>query len=217
MISRVRVKICGIASQREADLAVRAGADLIGLAESGPGGPVRDADLAAATPPGVDSVLLSSETDPDRLADHALRCRPAAVQLRSAPRSGAVEALRAALPGVRVIRMVTVEDAGALDAAREAASGPERPDALLLETVHTARGGRTAAGRVPDWTLARRVIEASPLPVFIAGGLRPDSVGHALRAARPYGIDLRSAVRNCDGRLDAGRLGALMAAIRAAG
>jgi phosphoribosylanthranilate isomerase len=223
MPSRVRVKICCIASRREADLAVAAGADLIGLVgimPSGPG-PIPDvaiAEIAAAAPPGVASVLLTAETEPEPLAAHALRCRPSAVQIVDRPKAGAVDALRAALPGVRVIQVIHVEDDRALDQAQAAARGRERPDALLLDSgrpeAETREFGGT--GRVHDWTLSRRIVEASPLPVFLAGGLRPDNVAMALRRVRPYGLDLCTGVRS-KGKLDAGKLGAFMAAIRAAG
>jgi phosphoribosylanthranilate isomerase len=223
MASRVRVKICCIASRREAELAVAAGADLIGLAGPMPGGPppVPDetaAGIAGATPPGVTAVLLTAETAADPLVAQALRCRPAAVQLVDPPEPGAVEALRAALPGVRVIRAIRVEDDRALDEAEAAARGRERPDALLLDSARPGAGAEDAGapGRVHDWTLSRRIVEASPLPVFLAGGLRPDNVAMALRRVRPYGLDLRAGVRS-KGKLDAGKLGAFMAAIRAAG
>jgi phosphoribosylanthranilate isomerase len=55
-----------------------------------------------------------------------------------------------------------------------------------------------------------------PLPLFLAGGLRPDNVAAAIAAVRPDGLDLCSGVRR-GGRLDAQRLAGFMAAVRAAG
>ena len=49
-------------------------------------------------------------------------------------------------------------------------------------------------------------------PVFLAGGLRASNVGEAIRAVRPFGIDLCSGVRS-DGALDPVKLGAFFQAV----
>ena len=46
-----------------------------------------------------------------------------------------------------------------------------------------------------------------------AGGLHAGNVGQAIAAVRPHGLDLCSRVRT-EGRLDAAKLGAFMAAAR---
>jgi phosphoribosylanthranilate isomerase len=49
--------------------------------------------------------------------------------------------------------------------------------------------------------------------VFLAGGLRAENVAEAVRAVRPFGVDVCSGVR-VDGRLDARRLGAFARAVQ---
>ena len=90
-------------------------------------------------------------------------------------------------------------------------------DALLLDS------GRPSAavpelggtGRTHDWTLSRRIVAASPVPVFLAGGLRAENVGAAIAAAAPFGVDVCSGVRR-DGRLDPEALAAFLEAVREA-
>lgn len=48
--------------------------------------------------------------------------------------------------------------------------------------------------------------------MFLAGGLRPDNVAEAIRAVRPYGIDLCTGLRT-DGRLDGLKVARFMAAV----
>jgi phosphoribosylanthranilate isomerase len=55
----------------------------------------------------------------------------------------------------------------------------------------------------------------APCPVFLAGGLNVGNVAAAIRAVRPYGVDLCTGVRT-DGALDAAKLGAFMDAVAAA-
>jgi phosphoribosylanthranilate isomerase len=70
-------------------------------------------------------------------------------------------------------------------------------------------------GREHDWEISRAIVATCGRPVFLAGGIRPHNVAHATASVRPYGIDLCSGVRT-EGRLDGAKLGALVAALRAA-
>ncbi|HVE68664.1 MAG TPA: hypothetical protein VNB64_08810, partial [Solirubrobacteraceae bacterium] len=57
--------------------------------------------------------------------------------------------------------------------------------------------------------------DAVPVPIFLAGGLRVDNVGEAVRAVEPFGLDLCTGVRTA-GRLDEGKLTAFLGAARRA-
>ncbi|MBP6824760.1 MAG: phosphoribosylanthranilate isomerase, partial [Acidobacteria bacterium] len=56
-------------------------------------------------------------------------------------------------------------------------------------------------GRTHDWTLSRKIREAVNVPIFLAGGLKPENVADAVRSVEPFGLDLCSGVRT-DGKLD---------------
>ena len=90
-------------------------------------------------------------------------------------------------------------------------------DALLLDSGRP--GARVpelgGTGRVHDWSLSASIVQASSVPVFLAGGLTPDNVGQALAQVRPFGLDLCSGVRTA-GALDDAKLGRLMDEVRGA-
>jgi phosphoribosylanthranilate isomerase len=44
-------------------------------------------------------------------------------------------------------------------------------------------------GEVCDWDLAAALVEASRIPVILAGGISPENVRDAVRRVRPAGID----------------------------
>jgi phosphoribosylanthranilate isomerase len=70
-------------------------------------------------------------------------------------------------------------------------------------------------GRQHDWTISAEFVEASQLPVFLAGGLSPANVGEAIRQVKPFGVDLSSGVRT-EGRLDERKLTAFVLSVRKA-
>lgn len=215
----MRVKVCCIAGIDEARTAIGHGAHALGLVgrmPSGPG-PIADdliADIAAAVPPPVATFLLTSETDPEAVVDHVSRCRTNTVQIVDRVSPDVYDALRRHAPSVKIVQVVHV---GGPDAVDEAVAVGRHVDAVLLDSGRQdgARKELGGTGRTHDWSLSRRIVESLDTPVFLAGGLRPDNVGDAIRAVRPYGVDLCTGVRS-DGVLDPHKLAAFMAAVNAA-
>jgi phosphoribosylanthranilate isomerase len=216
---RTRIKICCIQSASEARLAIAEGADALGLVgamPSGPG-PIEDAEIAAiaaVVPPPVATFLLTSATEPEAIIAHARRCRTNTVQLVDRVAPAAFAQLRAALPGIRLVQVIHVGGEEAIGEARDIAP---LADALLLDSgrPHEAIRVLGGTGRTHDWTISRRIVEAASCPVFLAGGLRPDNVGAAVRTVRPFAVDVCTGVRT-DYRLDPARLQAFVAAVAAA-
>ncbi len=91
-------------------------------------------------------------------------------------------------------------------------------DALLIDAaVKTATGTLSGGlGVTADWTLARELVSASPVPVFLAGGLTPQNVADAVRTVKPSGVDVSSGVENSVGIKDAQKVRDFIAAARAA-
>jgi phosphoribosylanthranilate isomerase len=69
--------------------------------------------------------------------------------------------------------------------------------------------------RVHDWPTSAAIVRASPVPVFLAGGLTAANVGAAIARVRPFAVDVCSGGRT-DGRLDPAKLRAFVAAVGAA-
>lgn len=212
-----RLKVCCIESVEEARLAVRLGASALGLVSSMPSGPgVIDeksiARIAATVPPGVASFLLTSATSVEAIVAQHRRCRTTTIQVVDRLTDGRLADLKAALPGIGIVQVVHVVDD---EAVAEAEAAAVDADAILLDS------GRPGApvqelggtGRVHDWMVSARIRAAiAPVPLYLAGGLRPSNVADAIRAVGPFGIDVCSGVRE-DGRLDARLLGDFVGAI----
>ena len=213
-----RVKVCCIGSVEEARTAIEAGASALGLVShmpSGPGVISEDliAEIAARVPPPVATFLLTSLQDADAIVAQQRRCRTNTIQLCDSLPEAGYAVLRRALPGIALVQVIHVRDEGAFDEARAAAP---HVDALLLDSGNPSLQVKElgGTGRVHDWAVSRRIRDEAGVPVFLAGGLRPDNVADAVRRVAPFGLDLCSGVRT-DGRLDADRLRRFFAALPA--
>ncbi len=218
MSNRIRLKVCCIASIDEARLAIAAGADALGLVARMPTGPGPIPDdliraIAAAVPPPISTFLLTSETESDAVVAHARSTCASAVQIVDDECGPEVYgAIRAALPALRIVQVIHVRNQHSIERALNAST---HVDALLLDSGNPAARELGGTGRAHDWTLSRRIVELSQVPVFLAGGLNASNIGDAVRAVRPFGVDLCSGVRT-GGVIDPTKLAAFVAALRAA-
>ena len=209
--NRPRVKVCCIQSVDEAWMAIDAGASALGFVSAMPSGPgvIPEgliAEIARQVPPPIATFLLTSRRDVPGIVAQQRRTRVNTLQLCDRLQHGTHAELRERLPGVAVIQVVHVTSEEALGEA-EAVAGDV--DAILLDTGNpTARlkelGG---TGRTHDWAVSRRIRETVPVPVFLAGGLRPDNVAEAVRVVQPFAVDVCSGLRS-RGALDPVLLGA---------
>ncbi|HYN82604.1 MAG TPA: phosphoribosylanthranilate isomerase [Gemmatimonadaceae bacterium] len=211
----LRVKICCMASIEEAHAAIRLGATAIGLVSRMPRGPgpIEEAlitRIVSAVSPAIETFLLTCETSADAIAAQQRRTGAGTLQLVDAVEDGAHRALRAELPDTRIVQVIHVTGEDSVDEALAVAADV---DALLLDSgnpklVVKELGG---TGRRHDWALSRRIVDASPVPVYLAGGLNAGNVREAVETVGPFGVDVCSGVRT-DGRLDEAKLAQFMSA-----
>ena len=204
-----RVKVCCIASVEEMRAAVECGASAVGLVSEMPSGPgVIDeeliAEIAARVPPAVATFLLTCGQTARSIVEQQRRCRVNTLQLCDRVPPEVYGRLRAHLPGVSIVQAVHVTGEESFE---EALTVAPHVDALLLDSGNQSLAVKElgGTGRTHDWGVSRRIVEASPAPVFLAGGLKPENVARAVSQVRPFGLDVCSGVRT-DGRLDAVKL-----------
>ena len=172
---------------------------------SGPGviGEALIAEIAAAAPPALGTVLLTSEVEPAAIAAQQRRCGVNTIQLCDALDARAYPALREASPGIALVQVIHVRHESDVE---EAVGIAPRVDGLLLDSGNPSAPVKElgGTGRVHDWALSRRIVAEAPCPVFLAGGLKADNVAEAIHHVRPFGVDLCTGVRT-EGALDAAK------------
>lgn len=214
---RTRIKVCCISSAAEARLAIRHGADALGLVGRMPSGPgvVADelaAEVVRATPPPVATFMLTSETTIADILAHQQRVGANTIQLVDAVPPDTYARLRQALPAVKLVQVIHVIDERNL---AEALTAVDRgADALLLDSGNPTLAVKElgGTGRRHNWLVSRQIVAQSPAPVFLAGGLNADNAREALDTVQPFGLDICSGVRT-HGQLDERKLEAFLRAV----
>jgi phosphoribosylanthranilate isomerase len=208
---RLRVKICCISSVEEAALAISYGADALGLVSEMPSGPGVISDelargIAQSVPPAVSSFLLTSRQNAESIIEQQRFVRADTLQIVDNLTHGTYQDIRQALPGIKLVQVIHVQDEESLAEAVQIAA---ETDAILLDSGNQRLAVKLlgGTGRTHDWTISRRIVEQANKPVFLAGGLRPENVRDAIEQVRPFGLDICSGVLT-DGKLDERKLSA---------
>ncbi len=196
------IKVCGLRTPVDVATAVAAGADAVGFVFARS---VRRVDvptareLAALVPDSVLTVGVFADVPAAEAAQLATAAGVRAIQLHGDyPRAAFDEVAATSLTLIRATTLTPQTDV---------AVGAFGEDLLLLDAPVPG------AGQTWDLTLLER---AQPQGKWVlAGGLNPDNVGAAIRAARPWGVDVSSGVESARGVKDPERIRRFVAAARA--
>ena len=185
------IKICGITRLTDALHAVDQGATALGfiLWPRSPRAvaPARAAEIIAELPSTITSVGVFVNEPIDGIQAVAATTGITAVQLHGDEPPAYAAAL--AWPVIRAI---------AADEIESACEAWPAETTLLLDTIDPIRRGGTG---VPlDWSRAEML--ARRRRVVLAGGLTPENVSAAIRAVRPFGVDVSSGVEASPGVKD---------------
>lgn len=203
--ARTRVKICGITRPEDGAQAALLGADAIGLVFYAPSpravSPARAAEIAAALPPFVTRVGLFVNAQPAEVEAVLAAVRLDLLQFHG--NETEAECRRFGYPYLKAISMRPGLDVSAAMDAYPSASG------ILLDAYHPAVPG--GSGESFDWA---RVPTERSRPVVLAGGLTSANVADAVRAVRPYAVDVSSGVEAAKGIKDVTKMAEFIRGVR---
>jgi len=198
----VRVKICGLTREEDLAVAVSAGADAVGFLVGVPSSPrnlslERAKTLLNKVPVFVDSVVVTPPKSVEWLLEVCEKLQPSAVQIHGKEQIDASK-IRENTKSTRLIKTVYVTQDAVKDSVIE---DLKTFDAVLLDSFVKGQYGGT--GKVHDWKLSKRIKDlVAPVPVILAGGLKPENVTEAILAVKPYAVDVASGVEASPGVKD---------------
>ncbi len=187
-----RVKICGITSERDAAVAIEAGADALGFVFYGksPRALTREAarDIIAKVPPFVTTVGVFVNEAADVIKGLREFVPLDRVQLHGDEDPEFCRGLGSGV--IKALRIKGAEDILVLKDYNAAA--------FLLDAFVEGKPGGTAT--TFDWAIA---IEAKRYGrIILSGGLTPENVAEAVKRAAPYAVDVSSGVESSPGVKD---------------
>lgn len=190
----VFVKICGLNNAADVAAAVDAGANAVGFvfAES-----VRRVSPAEAR--------AAARDCPSDLTRVAVMRHPSNEEWQSVLDDFEPDVLQT--DAADFATLAVPDSVTKLPVFRQGESFTSRPDVFLYE------GEDSGSGEVVDWSKAAEVARGGRM--ILAGGLSPENVAVALKAVRPWGVDVSSAVESAPGRKDADRIRKFVGAVRA--
>ena len=214
-MNKLFVKICGITRPQDAELAAGLGASALGFVFWPDSPRCISAELAKLIASNVPGTILKVGVFVDQPAEEVVGimdevgldiaqlhghespeyCRQLTVRLKP-------DTTEAPIPVVSAFRRtifkaISMSGNGSVNVADFA------PEVVLLVDAHDpVRFGGT--GRTVNWDSAREI--AATRRTILAGGLNATNIKRAIRAVRPYGVDVSSGVESAPGVKDPGRL-----------
>lgn len=233
-----KVKICGITNLKDAQVAIEAGADLLGFifyepspryvapervkeivarlragaqrARNGRQDQEPEKQINAAAPPHFVGVFVNT---PFETVGQILEfCQLDAAQLHGEESPEFVSHFTGR--AFKALRPQSQAEANSLLQKYQAALPVQDSMAwlpgFLIDAYHPSLYGGT--GHVTDWTMAANI--ARHYPILLAGSLTPGNVVEAIRAVQPWGVDVSSGVEAEKGRKDHAKVRQFIQAVR---
>lgn len=199
-----QIKICGITRDEDLLAASASGADAVGLnlVATSPRcvSAERAADLARkAEALRLKTAIVVMNPSVDQLKNWCREIRPTWIQLHGAEGPE----LLSACGDTPVIKALSWSGRIEERQAAEVWISAGRPGlvAFLVDAYAPGIGG--GSGRTADWSaLFPRPEPLGKIPLLLAGGLKPDNVGEAIRVTQCVGVDTASGVETSPGIKD---------------
>lgn len=208
------VKICGLSTPETLDVALQAGADMVGFVFF-PASP-RHISLETARALGRQAkgravkVALTVDADDATLANVVETLRPDILQLHGVESVARLRDIKQTF-GLPLMKAIPVESPGDLAALAGYAAVADR----ILFDARAPKGATRPGGlgAAFDWYVLEKL--DLNLPFMVSGGLNAGNVADAVRITRAGGVDVSSSVERAPGVKDPELIRAFIRAARA--
>ena len=199
------IQIAGVIDQAEADMLVECGVPFLGFPLRLPVNTedLTEAEAAAiirALPEGTHAILITYQNRADEIIEFCDQLGTSYIQLHGDISLAELTKLKTARPDFYIIKSLVVGQHTSDQLKEMIAELADFVDAFITDTFDPKTGASGATGKTHDWNISRELVELSPKPVILAGGLNADNVRTAIDAVRPAGIDTHTGLENADGR-----------------
>ncbi len=201
------IQVAGVSNEADLHTIVEAGVELVGF-------PLRlgyhkpdvseaeAARLISLMPPSAHPVLITYLDRASEVLALMSQLHVSIVQLHGLISLNEIQLLRRQEPNIQIIKSLIVRENNLHDLEREIQTFSDHVDFFITDTFDAKTGAMGATGKTHDWQISRRLVELSPKPLILAGGIRPANVEEAISVVRPAGVDVHTGVEGPDGKKD---------------
>lgn len=201
------IQIAGIIDRRESDILTEEGVNYLGFPLRLP---VNKEDISEADAAGIIKslkpprfgILITYLSSAEGIIKFCNELGAEIVQLHGDISYAELLKIKLSNPNLTVIKSLVVHPGNEEQLRNTVLSVHECVDAFITDTFDPSTGASGATGKTHDWSVSRKLVELSPKPVILAGGLKPDNVHDAIMEVRPAGVDTHTGVEGDDGRKD---------------
>ncbi|MDP2037862.1 MAG: phosphoribosylanthranilate isomerase [Ignavibacteria bacterium] len=199
------IQIAGVIDKEEAKLLMELGVDYLGFPLRLP---VNQEDLTeeeafevikAITLP-HQSVLITYLNKADEIISFCDKLNVKIVQLHGDISLDELVKTKTLCPDLEIIKSLVVANDNYDKLVKIVETFSPWVDAFITDTFDPVTGAEGATGKTHDWSISKKLVELSPKPVIIAGGLNPKNVKQAILEIKPAGVDAHTGVELPNGR-----------------
>jgi phosphoribosylanthranilate isomerase len=207
------VKICGLSTRETLDVALAAGADMVGFVFF-PASPRHISletarDLGSRAKGRASKVALTVDADDTTLANIVEALQPDILQLHGRETVARLRDIKQTF-GLPVMKVLAVESSADLASLPGYAAVADR---ILFDARAPKQATRPGGlGAVFDWHVLENL--DLTLPFMVSGGLNAGNVAEAVRVTRAGGVDVSSGVERAPGMKDPEMIRAFIRAAR---
>ena len=157
-----KVKICCISTEKEAQMALEAGADYLGFVGPMPSGPGpipldKIAQIRASVPTGTECFYLTSKVNIEQIAREYEIALTSHIQLTDHVTEQTKSKLKHLFPHVKIVQVVHVASDASVD---EAIMYAESSDFLLLDSGNPNKNIKElgGTGRTHNWEISKKIV-----------------------------------------------------------
>lgn len=152
--------------------------------------------------PDTTCFLITYLSDAQQVFELCRKLGVSLVQLHGDIETDELARLKTMWPELRIIKSLIVGEANLAELQQEIEKTAPYVDGYITDTYDRSTGAKGATGKTHDWSIDRWLVNISPRPVIMAGGLNPENVREAIRQVHPAGVDVHTGLEGADGRKD---------------
>lgn len=199
------IQIAGVIDKEEAQMIMNAGVDYLGFPLRLP---VNKEDTTEEEASAIikmikhpyQAVLITYLDNATEIIEFCDKLNIKIIQLHGKISREELEITKSLRPDLEIFKSLVVAEDNLTELQKMIETLSPFVDAFITDTFDPETGAEGATGKTHDWNISKRLVELSPKPVIIAGGLNPANVKKAIIEIRPAGVDVHTGVEDSNGR-----------------